>query len=218
MLILSIAFLVLTLVPGIGIEKNYARRWLAIPGVGIRFQPSELAKWVTIFFVAAYCDKFGDEIGLFKKRFLPVVMLIGFVAGLIIIEDFGTAAFVSLLCFMILIIAIGSVFIYFGYSARNTKFVISEQGLRIKGCLYGRIIPRDSLAAQGAQILDLIHDKTHSPKIRRNGVGLPGYLEGWFKLKSGEKALLFLTNKKQAVYIPTNNSFSMVIINPQNES
>jgi len=105
MLILSIALLVLTLMPGIGIEKNYARRWLAIPGVGIRFQPSELAKWVTIFFVAAYCDEFGDEIGLFKKRFLPVVMLIGFVAGLIVIEDFGTAAFVSLLCFMILIIA-----------------------------------------------------------------------------------------------------------------
>jgi len=104
-LILSIAFLVLTLVPGIGIEKNYARRWLAIPGVGIRFQPSELAKWVTILFVAAYCDRFGDEIGLFKKRFLPIVMLIGFVAALIVIEDFGTAAFVSLLCFLILVIA-----------------------------------------------------------------------------------------------------------------
>ncbi|HPS55913.1 MAG TPA: putative peptidoglycan glycosyltransferase FtsW [Sedimentisphaerales bacterium] len=104
-LMLSIGFLVLTLIPSIGIEKNYARRWLEIPGVGIRFQPSELAKWSMIFFVAAYCDKYGEEIGLFKKRFLPIVMLTGFVAGLIVIEDFGTAAFVSLLCFMILIIA-----------------------------------------------------------------------------------------------------------------
>ena len=104
-LVFSIVLLVITLIPGIGIEKNYARRWLAIPGAGIRFQPSELAKWVTIFFVAAYCDKFGNEIGLFKKRFLPIVVLIGFVAGLIVIEDFGTAAFVSLLCFMTLIIA-----------------------------------------------------------------------------------------------------------------
>lgn len=105
MLLLSIVFLAITLIPAIGIEKNYARRWLAIPGVGIQFQPSELAKWVTIFFVAAYCDKFGDELGLFKKRFLPIVMLVGFVAGLIVIEDFGTAAFVSLLGFLILVIA-----------------------------------------------------------------------------------------------------------------
>jgi len=104
-LILSIGLLIITLIPGIGIEKNYARRWLAIPGAGIRFQPSELAKWMMIFFAAAYCDKAGDEIKLFKKKFMPIVMLTGFVAGLIVIEDFGTAAFVSLLCFMVLIIA-----------------------------------------------------------------------------------------------------------------
>ena len=87
------------------INQHY--RWLRIPlgPMAISFQPSELAKWAVIFFVAAACDKFGDEIKLFWKRFVPICAVVGLVAGLIIIEDFGTAAFITLLAFLMLIIA-----------------------------------------------------------------------------------------------------------------
>jgi cell division protein FtsW len=87
------------------INRHY--RWLRIPmgPVAISFQPSELAKWAIIFFVAAACDKFGDDIKLFWKRFVPVCCVVGVVAGLIIIEDFGTAAFITLLALLMLIIA-----------------------------------------------------------------------------------------------------------------
>jgi len=112
---------------------------------------------------------------------------------------------------MLLVIAIGSVFIYFGYSARNTKFVISEQGLRIKGCLYGRSIPKDSIITQDMQIVDLLYNDTYRPTRRTNGVGLPGYLEGWFRLSNGEKALLFLTEKTRVVYIPTKGGYSVLL-------
>ena len=87
------------------INRHY--RWLRIPlgPIAISFQPSELAKWAVIFFVAAVCDKFGDDIKLFWKRFVPVCLVVGVVAGLIIMEDFGTAAFITLLAFLMLIIA-----------------------------------------------------------------------------------------------------------------
>jgi len=87
------------------INRHY--RWLRIPlgPIAISFQPSELAKWAVIFFVAAACDKFGDDIRLFWKRFVPICCVVGLVAGLIIIEDFGTAAFITLLAFLMLIIA-----------------------------------------------------------------------------------------------------------------
>jgi len=87
------------------INRHY--RWFRIPlgPMAISFQPSELAKWAIIFFIAAACDKFGDEIKLFWKRFVPVCLVVGLVAGLIIIEDFGTAAFITLLAFLMLIIA-----------------------------------------------------------------------------------------------------------------
>jgi cell division protein FtsW len=64
-----------------------------------------LAKWVLIFFLAAFCDKFNDTIKLYWKGFVPLCLLIAFVVGLIIIEDFGTAAFIALLSFLMLIIA-----------------------------------------------------------------------------------------------------------------
>jgi cell division protein FtsW len=107
LLIISIALLILVLFPQFGVEINQARRWLRIPAgpISISFQPSELAKWVLIFFLAAFCDKFNDNIKSFWKGFVPLCLLIAIVAGLIIIEDFGTAAFISLLSFLMLIIA-----------------------------------------------------------------------------------------------------------------
>lgn len=107
LLILSIALLIIVLFPQVGVEINHARRWLRIPAgpIVISFQPSELAKWTVIFFLAAFCDKFSDSIKLYWKRFVPLCLLIGAVVGLIIIEDFGTAAFIALLSFVMLIIA-----------------------------------------------------------------------------------------------------------------
>jgi cell division protein FtsW len=86
------------------INNHY--RWIKIPlgSVSISFQPSELAKWSTVFFLAAVCDKFGDDIKLFWKRFVPICLIVGVIAGLIIVEDFGTAALISLLAFFMLII------------------------------------------------------------------------------------------------------------------
>ena len=106
LLALSIALLILTLIPGIGVEKNYARRWLEIPAgpISISFQPSELAKWSIVFFLAGFCDKFRADIRLYWKRFVPACIFIAVVVGLIITEDFGTAAFISLLGFLMLVI------------------------------------------------------------------------------------------------------------------
>ena len=93
--------------PQFGTEINRTRRWFRIPAgpISISFQPSELAKWVLVFFLAAFCDNFSASLKLYWKRFVPTCLVIGLVAGLIITEDFGTAALVSLLGFLILIIA-----------------------------------------------------------------------------------------------------------------
>jgi len=107
LLAFSIILLVLVLIPHLGTEINQARRWLRISAgpFKVSFQPSELAKWAVVFFLAAVCSKFGADIKLFWKRFVPVCAVVGLVVGLIIIEDFGTAAFIALLSFLMLIIA-----------------------------------------------------------------------------------------------------------------
>ena len=107
--LLIVAFLLVAavLVPSLGTEVNQARRWLRVPlgVVNISFQPSELAKWMMVFFLAGVCAKAGPEMKLYWKRFLPLCILVGLICGPIIVEDFGTAAFIALISFAILIIA-----------------------------------------------------------------------------------------------------------------
>ena len=107
LLVVSLILLILVLFPQFGAEINRARRWLRFPigPITIGFQPSELAKWSVVFFLTAFCDKFGDSIKSYWRRFVPLCLVVAAVVGLIIIEDFGTAAFIALLSFMLLIIA-----------------------------------------------------------------------------------------------------------------
>jgi len=107
LLVLSVVLLILVLLPQFGMEINRARRWFRIPAgpITVSFQPSELAKWAIIVFLAGVCDRFATELKLYWKRFVPICFVVGLVAGLIVIEDFGTAAFISLLAFLMLIIA-----------------------------------------------------------------------------------------------------------------
>jgi len=101
---LSILTLVLLIVvlTSLGVERNYSRRWLDLaPGaMYISFQPSELAKWVMILFLAAYLERYSVD--RFWSRFIPVCLMAGLVVGLIVIEDFGTAAFIAMMSFIML--------------------------------------------------------------------------------------------------------------------
>ncbi len=107
LLLLSILLLGLVLIPQLGTQINQARRWLrlTIGSASVSFQPSEMAKWTMVLVLAAICSKWGVGIRRYWTRFLPLCMLIGLVCGLIVIEDFGTAAFIALMSFVILIVA-----------------------------------------------------------------------------------------------------------------
>ncbi|HIJ67156.1 MAG TPA: cell division protein FtsW [Planctomycetes bacterium] len=106
LLILAIVLLILVLVPGIGVQKHGARRWLDIcPGpVYVSFQPSELAKWTVVFFLAAIVVRLSDTIKLYWKGFIFICLFPGLVVALIVTQDFGTSAFIVLLTFLMLLI------------------------------------------------------------------------------------------------------------------
>jgi cell division protein FtsW len=103
----AVALLVIVLVPSLGTAINEARRWIRIPlgPISVSFQPSELAKWTMVFFLAGACARSGPNIQRYWTRFLPACALIGVVCGLIVVEDLGTAIFIALVSFLMLIIA-----------------------------------------------------------------------------------------------------------------
>jgi len=102
----SVVLLILVWIPKLGVEKNSARRWLQIPlgATSLTFQPSELAKWSMICFVAAVCQMNGFQLHCFWRQMAPLLAVAGVVVGLILIEDFGTAAFVAMLVFLMLLV------------------------------------------------------------------------------------------------------------------
>jgi cell division protein FtsW len=69
---------------------NGARRWLGVGGIGI--QPSELAKLVAIFFIAANLERRGRRIDELAYAVLPIVVVVlGLVALILPEPDFGTS-------------------------------------------------------------------------------------------------------------------------------
>ena len=73
-----------------GPRINGARRWFGIAGIGV--QPSEFAKLVVIFFVAAILERRMDRIDDLRYSLVPVAIVLGGVVGLIMLQpDLGTA-------------------------------------------------------------------------------------------------------------------------------
>lgn len=100
---------------------------------------------------------------------------------------------------------------YTAWSTRHVNCTVSPEGLRIQGDMYGRLIPLKSLVLDQAVTTNLTTDKEHQAKWRTNGVGLPGYASGWFKLRNGEKALLFVTDKTRVARIPTTEGYTVML-------
>ncbi len=95
--------------------------------------------------------------------------------------------------------------------ARSASFEIRQEGLRLRGDLYGRLIPKAQLQLNLARRVDLAREQGLRPRSRRLGTALPGYQAGWFRLRNGDKALLYLTDRTRAVYVPTTAGYGLLL-------
>src|SRR5436190_11713942 len=68
---------------------NGKHRWILLPG--FQLQPSELAKPVIILFLASYLSRREERINELTATLLPLGCVVAVFAGLIVLEDFGTA-------------------------------------------------------------------------------------------------------------------------------
>jgi hypothetical protein len=108
-------------------------------------------------------------------------------------------------------IAIGILFLWFAYTASNLSASVEESTLQIDVPIYGRSIPLANLDVASARSVDLEQSPELRPRIRTNGIGLPGYAVGWFKLRNGEKALAALTSRDNVLYIQTTEGYSLLL-------
>lgn len=101
----SIILLLMVVIPKIGVEAGGARRWI---NLGVRFQPSELAKIGLIIFYASYLSDHKDELRDFKKGFIkPLLYLVPIVLILILVQDHLSATIIIVLVVGIMMLMAG---------------------------------------------------------------------------------------------------------------
>jgi hypothetical protein len=97
------------------------------------------------------------------------------------------------------------------HGSRNATFEVSQAGLRLRGDLYRRKVPASALRGGAARVVDLEQERALRPRGKAMGTAVPGYRAGWFRLSNGEKALLYLTDVRRAVYVPTRVGYSLLL-------
>lgn len=86
LLYLSVILLVLVLIPGVGITRNFATRWLGIPGTSFQFQPSEIAKVAVVLYFADSISKKKDKMRTFRYGIVPYAVILVVLALLVGLE------------------------------------------------------------------------------------------------------------------------------------
>ena len=97
-IVLGALFLcLLTFIPGIGVERNGARRWIKIPYFST-FQPSETVKFALVLFLANFFDKQERIVLDEEKTVFPAFFGLILFSGVVFAQqDFSTGMFVFLL-------------------------------------------------------------------------------------------------------------------------
>lgn len=105
LLMVSVPLLALTLLFGQNI--NDASRWIEIPILSFSFQPSDFAKLALVVYIAKMLTKKQEYITNFKDAFMPIIVPVLIVCGLIAPANLSTA--LVLFCTCIALMFVGRV-------------------------------------------------------------------------------------------------------------
>ncbi len=103
LLVLSIVLLLCVFVPGLGREINGARRWLRLWPAN--FQPSELAKFAMVVFLARYISSPRYDTESFRTFVVPVAVMVAMQGVIMMQPDFGGAFTLGILTFSMLFLS-----------------------------------------------------------------------------------------------------------------
>lgn len=123
---LGIALLIFTFF--FGTKVNDAGRWIRIPFVGLTFQSSDFAKLALLIYVSRLLVKKNDQLNSWKEGFWPVITPIIIMCGLIVKDNFSTAA---------ILFAISLSLLFLGRVPLSKIFLVIGGGVVLLGLVIG---------------------------------------------------------------------------------
>lgn len=103
-LLLPVTAVLLLLTLFVGVNINGAARWLKVPGIGITFQTSDLARVVLMVYLARVLGKQRETPWTFREVLLQVGLPLAVICALILPANFSTAALLGITCLVVLFI------------------------------------------------------------------------------------------------------------------
>jgi cell division protein FtsW len=159
LMLAAIVALVAVLVPGIGMDRNGATRWIAVGGPIPPLQPSEFAKLAIIVYVAAWLAARGEGVKVFWLGFFPCVLLVGIVAGLVMLEpDLGTTIVLVLTTMTLVFVAGASLthlLAFVGVGGVAASMLVLSGGYRADR-IFAFVRAEDDPSGRGFQTLQLL--------------------------------------------------------------
>ena len=87
-----------------GVSAGEASRWVEIPGLGLTFQSSDVAKIILLIFVARTLTIRQGQFDDFKSLFIYLLLPVGFICLLIFPANFSTAALLFTNCLFLMFV------------------------------------------------------------------------------------------------------------------
>ncbi len=156
-LAVSILLLILVFVPGFGVQSYGANRWVNILGISI--QPSEIAKFALVLFLACYLSENHQKIKTFKGL-LPALLVAGILCVLVIIEP-SMSVTMCLACVTLFMLIIGGMskkhtIIFSSMGAVAVPVLILAEPYRLKR-LFAFLNPWASPQGEGFQLIQSLY-------------------------------------------------------------
>lgn len=152
----GIIILSLVFIPGLGVTSYGATRWIQI--AGFSFQPSELAKFCLVLFLAYFISK--NDITNSLKNCIKVLIYGGIYCVLIIIEPNMSITICVGLCMMLMLFAGGAKLKFFTYSIIPI-LILAVVLILIEPYRMSRIIafldPWENSLAEGYQLIQSLY-------------------------------------------------------------
>lgn len=154
-ILIGVLFLnLLTYIPGIGVVRGGARRWIEV--FGISFQPSELVKVAVVLYLARMLEKKRKKLDDLVHGVLPLFLMTLLFTGLIYFQnDFSSAVFIfalAMILFFVAGISLKHLGILLGGSLVPIALMLAARSYRIQRLLTW-FSPMEDPTGAGYQIL-----------------------------------------------------------------
>ena len=112
----------------------------------------------------------------------------------------------------LILFAVSGLLGYFLYGGLRGTAIVGADAIGLKVPVYGRSIPMASIDKAGVRVITFGSSPHLRPRLRTNGMSVPGYHVGRFRLRNGSQAFATLTAMdREVVYVPLRDGTAVLL-------